>query len=175
MDDLIYGVLIVLVLALTALLLLKGRESEVLVAPTDKPVGSFYPKAPASYIQLSSGVFSTGLGVTTAKRVGGISFNPADFQQLTPTSGIVLHVLLETTNAANQANLQLFRYSGTGSPAVVTTVSTASVSAVEVTADVSSSFRPGQASGIFFAALYLTAASNVDLATCSSAWLEISP
>ena len=126
-------------------------------------------------IDLVGAVQSSGNDGTAPRRIGGRSFNPADYASLSGSSSIILHVLLETTNTGNAANLQLLRFSGAGSPTVLATASSSSATCVEVTVDVSSFFRPGQAAGIFLANLYLATASITDFATCSGAWLQVSP
>lgn len=126
-------------------------------------------------LPLFESVTSTQQGATLKKKAAGFTYDPAFLPQLGAASVIKLHVLLETTNASNAAECDLFRFSGTGAPATITTVTTTSTSTTELVADVSTSFRPGQAAGIFEVLVYLNAASVNDYATISGAWLELVP
>lgn len=139
-------------------------NGQVVVSSTRAPFSLELSAFPSSTAELSP-----------AKKVGGVSYDPADWTQLTSTSTIVFHMLLETTNPLNPASGSLFRYSGTGAPAVLATVTTTSSVMVERETDVSTLFRPGQPAGIFTVTLNLTTGSTTDYATSTAAWLEFTP
>lgn len=126
-------------------------------------------------LEMSTNPSSTAENGSNAKKVGGRSYDPADWSQLSSSSVIVFHMLLETTDPLNPASGSLFRYSGTGAPAVLATVVTTSSVMVEREIDVSSFFRPGQAAGVFTVTLNLTTGSTSDYATSTAAWLEFTP
>ncbi len=69
-------------------------------------------------LEMSTNPSSTAENGSNAKKVGGRSYDPADWSQLSSSSVIVFHMLLETTDPLNPASGSLFRYSGTGAPAV---------------------------------------------------------
>jgi hypothetical protein len=145
------------------------RTDVTITGGTSAPTGSFK-------VSLSACVVATQTAAAQERLIGENFFDPAIYTQLSSTSTIVFHAILRSTTAGDAANCDLWRLTGTGSPALLGTVSTTSLTPVDVHVDVSASFRPGQASGNFGALIYLTTASNLfDYATASAAWLEITP
>lgn len=120
---------------------------------------------------------STKYDATTKLIVGSKSFDPNDTAWgLSGTSTVVLHVLLGITNASNTAQADLYQQTGTGSPTVVgTTASTNSLTAAELTVNVSTAFRPGANAGIFNVRCWVSTFNGNDQTTCYGAWLEITP
>lgn len=126
-------------------------------------------------LEFSTSVSSTDQNATNVKKVGARSYDASFWPRLSATSTVVFHTLLETTNATNPASSSLFRYSGAGAPLVLVSLVTSSTVMTELTTDVSTFFRPGQASGIFAVTVNLTTGSTTDYATTSGAWLEFTP
>lgn len=126
-------------------------------------------------LEFSTSVSSTEQDASNVKKVGGRSYDASFWPRLSATSTIVFHALLETTNASNPASSSLFRYSGAGAPVVLVSLVTTSTVMTELTSDVSTFFRPGQAAGIFTVTVNLTTSSTTDHATTSGAWLEFTP
>lgn len=126
-------------------------------------------------LEFSTSVSSTEQDASNVKKVGARSYDATFWPRLSATSTIVFHALLETSREANPASSSLFRYSGAGAPVVLVSLVTTSTVMTELTSDVSTFFRPGQAAGIFTVTVNLTTGSTADYATTSGAWLEFTP
>ncbi len=128
--------------------------------------------AKISRFSICATVCSTGNDNTLPKKVGAVTFDPTIWQIQTGST-VILHVLLETTNAGNAASVALQRLTGTGSPVIITTQTTTSLVTTELTVDLSSFFAVASSPGIFVLLLSLATVSLSDLATISGGWLEI--
>lgn len=169
---------------LSSSLLVSGSETvlgnmllsgTMLVSSSLTVLGAMSGSAGKHYtLPLANGVFSTGTDGSNPKTIGGIAFTPANWPDLTNGSTITLHMLLETTSITNQVTGTLFQFSGPGSPQVIATLITSSLNPVELTANVSSFFRPNQG-GIFLSRIALGTNNGTDAATSVGSWLEISP
>lgn len=128
-------------------------------------------------IPLSADTQSSKFGSATKLTLGRKYFDPTDAKwRLKVTSTATFYALLETTNAANNACCELFQETGTGSPQVIgTPTPTAGLTATLVSASVSAAFLSSAVAAIFAARCWITTANGVDEATCSGAWIEVTP
>lgn len=127
-------------------------------------------------IPFNDGIQSTTSDSTSKRIVGQRNFDPTLLNWgINSTSTITLYMLLQTSNAANPANADIYRESGVGAPVLVATLpSTTNLTAALLSVDVSAAFRPTTGSaGIFDIRMWITTANGNDYATCSSAWIEI--
>jgi len=147
---------------------------------TTGATGATGPAGPTgnTIMALAADVRSTQQSSSNPLRVGGIKYDSTWTFGLSNTSTIRFHALIETTNAANAAYVQLYQLTGSGAPRVVATTTGSTATTVEEQlVDVSTFFRPGGTvtTGIYVVLLYLTTNNNQDFATCSGAWLEFTP
>lgn len=108
--------------------------------------------------------------------LGDTFWNPAVNYGQTVSGTVVLHAVVETTLNTNGVLVKLLQFTGAGAPAsiAVTTVSL-STTAVHVTVNLPT-FAAGTAiSAIYQVLLYLQTNDGTTYATCSGAWLEITP
>lgn len=140
------------------------------------------PGPPGAYagpipLPLFSGSTSTKFGSSTKLVVGGRDFDPTDPKWgLTASSTATLYMLLETTNGASAACGELFQKSGTGAPQIIAATSTTtSTTATLVSANVSAAFKNTSPAGTFVARVWTATPNGATQATCTGAWLEITP
>lgn len=128
-------------------------------------------------IALFDGNTSTKYGSSSKAVAGGRYFDPTDAKYgLTGSSTATLCMLLESTSGSVAAAGELFQKSGTGSPQIIAATSTTtSTTATLVTADVSIAFLNTSAPGIFVARFWIVTPNGVNQATCTGAWIEITP
>jgi hypothetical protein len=133
--------------------------------------------APRFTIDLFSGNESTSSGSSTKLALGSKRFNPSDTAwALTPDTTATLYALIETTNATQVANAELFQLTGTGSPQIcgATTTTTANTPTL-CSVDVSSFFNSTSAAGIYQLRIWASAPDGANVVTCSGAWIEVTP
>jgi len=145
------------------------------VLKSDGSVASWGSAAVSFPIPVFAANASTVLGSGSPYVLAEFWFDPAIWPTITTTSTITLHAVIETTSGSKAANLQLDRVSGTGAPATLATPSSSSTTSAHVSADVSTYFRSTAASGIFRLSLYISSADGTERATCTGAFLHVSP
>ncbi len=125
-----------------------------------------------------AGVASTQQASGNPLVLGAIYWDPAVSYGQTATGSVFLHAMVETSNASNGVVVDLYQFTGAGSPVVVgsTTVST-STTTTHVTVDLTSLFKAGgtAVAAVYKARVYLATNNGQDYATSSGAWLEITP
>ena len=128
-------------------------------------------------LQLYAGNASTKQGSTQKLVLGSQYFDPTDpAHGLSAGSTATLFMLLESTSGSVAAAGELFQKSGTGSPQIIAaTTTTTSTTAALVSADVSAAFHNTSAAGIFCARLWITTPNGLNEATCTGAWIEVTP
>lgn len=128
-------------------------------------------------IPLYAGNASTKFGSAQKLVLGSQYFDPSDpTYGLGPGSTATLCMLLESTSGSVNAQGELFQKSGTGSPQVIAATSTTTATtATLVTADVSAAFTDTSPAGIFCARLWTGTPNGLNQATCTGAWIEVTP
>jgi hypothetical protein len=125
-------------------------------------------------IPFCDGTQSTKYDSTTKLILGSKYYDPTSGWGIFGYSTVCLVVLLGTTSNSNAANADLYQQTGTGSPATIASgLTTTSLTAAKLSADVSAYFRPGGSAGIFNVRTWITTFNGNDQATCYGAWLEI--
>lgn len=124
--------------------------------------------------RIAAGPQSTKFGSTTKLICGSQQIDPNDAKwSLTGSSTALFYATIETTNASNVANVELLQMTGTGSPTIVASMTTAGTTATYVSASVSAAFRPGANAGIFVIRIWITTPNTNDQATITGGGLEI--
>lgn len=128
-------------------------------------------------IQLYAGNASSKSGNTQKLVLGSQYFDPSDpAHGLSGSSTATLCMLLESTSGSVAAAGELFQKSGTGSPQIIAATSTTTgTTATLVTADVSAAFTNTSPAGIFCARLWTNTPNGINQATCTGAWIEVTP
>ncbi len=124
------------------------------------------------------GEASTGQASGNPLVLGAVYWDPAVAYGQNATGSVFLHVVIETTSAGNGAYVDLYQFTGAGAPAVIGTVAVSTSTTREhKTLDLTTVFKTGgtAVAAVYLARLYLATNDGTNFATCSAAWLEITP
>ena len=119
---------------------------------------------------------SSRFNATSKRKLGSRDFDPTDAKwKLSGTSTATFYALLQTTNAANAAYIELLLIPNVGSPTIIGSVNTTALIATLVSFDVSAYFRPSASAAIFVPRIWINTANSADFAICTGARTEIIP